>query len=123
MLKNKSFNTVSGSIAESQAVDYVKNTLKFKILETNHKNKIGEIDIIALDKKTIVFIEVKYSSSKMFGLPRERVNFYKQNKIRQVALAYLKMKSRMDSAVRFDVIDIVQDEISYIENAFLKDFY
>ncbi len=118
MLKNKSFNTVSGSIAESQAVDYVKNTLKFKILETNHKNKIGEIDIIALDKKTIVFIEVKYSSSKMFGLPRERVNFYKQNKIRQVALAYLKMKSRMDSAVRFDVIDIVQDEISYIENAF-----
>lgn len=118
MLKNKSFNKVSGDIGETLALDYVKHNLKFKILETNYKNPIGEIDIIALDKKTIVFIEVKYSSNKIFGLPRERVNIYKQNKIRQVSLGYLKMKSRMDNAVRFDVIDIVGEELSYIENAF-----
>ena len=94
----------------------VKN--KYKILETNYSTQYGEIDIITKYKKIIVFVEVKYRHSIQYGLPRESVTLYKQNKIRQVALAYLKYKNLIDSPIRFDVIDILGDEITHIINAF-----
>lgn len=118
MEKSKVFNKASGIKGETIAVEFIKQKLKYKILECNYKNKIGEIDIIALDKKVIVFIEVKFSSSLKFGFPRERVNSYKQQKIRTVAMGYLKAKGKVDSAARFDVIEIVDENIEHIPNAF-----
>lgn len=118
MEKTKVFNRVLGLKSEQVASEFIKNKLKFKILEQNYKNKIGEIDIIALDKKTIVFIEVKYSSTKKFGYPRERVNIYKQQKIRNVATGYLKANNKLDSLVRFDVVEVIDNDIEYIPNAF-----
>ena len=118
MKKTKIFNKIIGDKGEELAANFIKKKLKFKILERNYKNKIGEIDIIALDKKVIVFVEVKYSSSKEFGLPRERVDFYKQQKIRSVATSYLKENNELESMVRFDIIDIIDDKIEHIPNAF-----
>ena len=80
---------ILGASGEQQAAEFLKEK-GYKILETNFSNKIGEIDIIAKDKEFVVFVEVKARSSKAFGLPSEAVNFHKQQKIRQVALSYLK---------------------------------
>ena len=109
---------VLGMQGETIAKEYLEN-LKYQILECNYKNKIGEIDIIAKDGKTIVFVEVKTRQSTRFGLPREAVNYYKQQKIRNVAVGYLKFKGLYEKApVRFDVIDIIGTSVTHIKNAF-----
>lgn len=111
------FKKVVGNKGEALAYSCIKKK-GFKILETNFKNKIGEIDIIALDKETIVFIEVKYRNTALYGLPSEAVTKQKQNKIRKVAISYLQKKNLLERMCRFDVVSILNDEITYIENAF-----
>ena len=70
------------------------------------------------DKKTIVFIEVKFKTSLAFGSPREMVTNYKQQKIKQVAQFYIKSKNLFDSMVRFDVAEVIDDKVEYIFDAF-----
>ncbi len=107
-----------GIQGEVTAKEYLEN-LGYKIVATNYKNKIGEIDIICKDKDVLVFVEVKTRQSIKFGYPREAVNYYKQQKIRNVASGYLKFKGLYEKvAVRFDVIDIVGEKITHIKNAF-----
>jgi len=112
----KSENLVLGRIGETEATEYLES-LDYKILERNYKNKIGEIDIIARDGDTLVFVEVKTRSSNSFGYGREAVDFKKQNKIRMTATVYLKYKRLLDSKVRFDVIEINQ-KLEHYKNAF-----
>lgn len=90
----------------------------YKILATNYTTKIGEIDIIAKLKNIIVFVEVKTRTSTKFGNPRESVTAHKQNKIRQVANLFLMKNKLLESICRFDVIDILNNEITHITNAF-----
>lgn len=116
-LTTKSFNTITGTGGEDKATKYLSN-LGYKILCRNFKTKIGEIDIIAKDKNTIVFVEVKTRKSDMFGLPREAVTTSKQRKIRMVATQYLKLHGGLNQMCRFDVIDILQGQISHIQNCF-----
>ena len=116
---SKKFNKLKGSVGEDIALNYIKKHLKYKILETNYTCDIGEIDIIAKDNKIVVFIEVKYRSSDIYGLPREAVNAAKQRKIKQTAISYLKYNNLYESVdVRFDVVDILDDKVTYIEDAF-----
>jgi len=106
--------------SEIIASDFLKQK-GYKIIEVNHKNKIGEIDIIAQDKEFLVFVEVKARMSRSFGDPLEAVDYRKQQKIRQVAELYLIMKRRTNVNCRFDVISILGNEnpeITHIENAF-----
>ena len=111
-------NKVTGLKGEFRAKQFLENK-GYKILESNYKNKIGEIDLIAVDKSYLVFVEVKTRESLRFGYPREAVNFYKQQKIRRVAMGYLKHKGLFDKVnIRFDVVDILGDDITHIENAF-----
>jgi len=116
-VKVKEFNKDKGRRGKFLAVEYLKR-IKYKILLTNYSNNIGEIDIIAKDKKTTVFIEVKYRENDRFGLPREAVGKRKQEKIRQVATIYMVQNRLIDSDVRFDVADILEGKITYIKNAF-----
>lgn len=113
----KIFNNIKGRIGEELAVKFLKGC-KYKILERNFKNKLGEIDIIAKDRDIIVFVEVKSRSSSEFGLPCEAVDIKKQNKIRFVASLYLQTKKIEDKELRFDVIEVLDGEINYIKNAF-----
>ena len=106
-----------GVSGEQQAKKYLIKQ-GYKVLETNYKTVLGEIDIIAKKDGFIVFVEVKTRSNTKFGLPRESVTPYKQNKIRAVATYYLKTKNMLNSAVRFDVIDILNNEITHITNCF-----
>lgn len=109
---------ILGASGEQQAAEFLKEK-GYKILETNFSNKIGEIDIIAKNKEFVVFVEVKARSTKAFGLPSEAVNFHKQQKIHQVALSYLKSKKILEKVqCRFDVVEVLGDEIRHIENAF-----
>lgn len=116
-MKIKEFNKDKGESGEALAVKYLKKQ-KYKILETNYSNKLGEIDIIAQKKFTTVFVEVKYRTSEYFGLPREAVGEYKQRKLRQVATGYMVANNLLEERVRFDVIDILNGKITHIENAF-----
>lgn len=94
----------------------------YKILKRNYKNRLGEIDIIALEGDEICFVEVKTRKSTEFGLPEEAVSEKKQKKLTLIALAYLKENDLLDRFARFDVVSVVftsnaaQPEL--IKNAF-----
>jgi putative endonuclease len=94
----------------------------YKILERNYRTKLGEIDIIAKDKKTIVFVEVKTRRSWQFGNPKGAVTPAKQRKISMVALQYLKTIDRHNTRARFDVVAVTATrdtpQIEIIRNAF-----
>ncbi len=113
----KEFNKTKGMLGEIKATDFLKKK-KYKILQENYTNKIGEIDIIAQKDKTLVFVEVKARSTAKFGRPCEAVNARKQKQIRNVALVYLIQHKIKDTPVRFDVIEVLGDDINHIENAF-----
>lgn len=89
------------------------------ILCYNFRDRCGEIDIVARDGKTVVFVEVKYRKDGELGLPEEAVNFWKQRRICRVA-DYYRMRHGMGdfSPVRFDVVAICGEEISWFRNAF-----
>lgn len=113
---------ILGNLGEKKASVFLKEK-GYKILETNFKIKLGEIDIVAKDKETIVFIEVKTRTSQRFGLPCEAVDRAKQNKLRQVALAYLDRTKPNFKNIRFDVVSVIfnkegKTEISLICGAF-----
>lgn len=114
---NKANNVITGNSGEDLACGYLKRN-GYKILDRNYRNDIGEIDIIAKHKGVIVFVEVKCRTSDYFGMPKEAVGLYKQNKIRKVALGYLKHKRLGEPAIRFDVIEVLGGEINHIENCF-----
>ena len=94
----------------------------YKIIEQNYRNRIGEIDIIAQDKKTIVFVEVKSRRSIRYGSPKWAVTPQKQRKISMVALYYLKTTKQIDAKARFDVVAITSNrdvpQIEIVKNAF-----
>ena len=113
----KQFNHIRGVLGETLAKQYLIDK-GYKILEQNYTTKIGEIDIIAKVKDIIVFVEVKDRQTKRFGMPREAVTVYKQNKIRKVAMQYLVSKHLTNSMVRFDCVEILGDTITHIENCF-----
>lgn len=118
MLKSiKQKNRVKGNIGENEAVKYLIDK-GYDIIETNYRNKLGEIDIIAKDGDRIVFVEVKERATAKYGYPREAVNEYKQRKIKMVAEVYLKSKRLLDSYIRFDIIEILAGNITHLESAF-----
>ena len=106
-----------GRAGEKRAVDFLKKK-GFKILKTNYKVPVGEIDIIAEDDGVIVFIEVKTRSSDNYGNPCEAVDRKKQEKYYLTATFYLQKEKKMDRECRFDVIEIENGQINHIFNAF-----
>ena len=116
-MENKKENKIKGDIGEILSVNFLKKK-RYKILKTNFSTYFGEIDIIAKDKKTIVFVEVKRRITLKYGRPVEAIDKVKEAKIKKVAEFYLMKTKSFDADVRFDVIEIVDKEINHIENAF-----
>lgn len=110
-----------GHDSESIAAKHLKKK-GYKILELNYRNKLGEIDIIAKDKGTLVFVEVKARRTAGFGSPKLAITPKKQKKISMVALYYLKATKQVNVKARFDVVAIrskqYDPEIEIIKNAF-----
>jgi putative endonuclease len=111
-----------GKSGEEVALRYLKRK-KYKIVEKGFRLFRGEIDIIAYDKKTLVFIEVKTRTRSDFGLPEEAVTPAKQRQIRKIAQGYLNFHKIRDVECRFDVIALVKTDnesysLRHIKNAF-----
>ncbi|MDX1811633.1 MAG: YraN family protein [Gammaproteobacteria bacterium] len=107
-----------GDDAENKACDYLKKH-RLKILERNFRSRNGEIDIIASDKQSIIFIEVKFRQNNSHGEPFESVTALKQQKIIKTALYYLQTHPKYNEMnCRFDVISIYQNNIQWLKNAF-----
>ena len=92
-----------GKKGEALAVRRLKKA-GYKIIETNYRTQLGEIDIVAKDNDTIVFVEVKSRRSLHFGNPKQAVTLQKQKKISMVALYYLKTTGQSNAKARFDVV-------------------
>ena len=111
-----------GELGESLAIEHLKQE-GYRIIQKNFKNRLGEIDIIAQDKDTLCFIEVKTRTSNQFGTPFEAVSHVKQHKLSQMALSYLKSKQLDDALARFDIISVSwlspdSAHIELLKNAF-----
>ena len=106
---------ILGKKYELIACNFLKEN-GYKIIEQNYKNMIGEIDIICSKDNILVFVEVKYRISAKFGRPIEAITPHKLWKIRQTATCYQKQHKKHDRNIRFDAIEILNDEIRHIEN-------
>lgn len=111
-----------GKRGEDMAAAYLLKK-KYTIIARNYRQKTGEIDIIARDRQTLVFIEVKTRSSLLFGQPYEAVTTKKQVQLSRVALDYMSRNRQLDHAARFDVISILipqngKTEIEHLRNCF-----
>ncbi len=110
-----------GNKGEDLAVKFLKKKGYF-IIERNFKTKLGEIDIIAKDKNTIVFVEVKTRTNDYFGYPFEAINEKKKNRLKNLALIFMKRYER-ELPIRFDVVSIFymsggNKKIQHIKDAF-----
>lgn len=94
-----------GKKGESLAISYLKS-LGFKIIERNFKKKYGEIDIVALDKDTLVFVEVKTRWSQKFGSPEEAVTPRKLRSVIKSAHYYKLLHPELPEAMRIDVVAV-----------------
>jgi putative endonuclease len=108
-----------GSNEEELAAKYLAGKGYF-IIQKNYRVRQGEIDIVARDGETIVFVEVKYRKNGSAGHPLEAVNVSKQRQICKTALFYLNQNKINPEVtpIRFDVVGILGTEITHIENAF-----
>ena len=98
-------NKTLGDQGEAYAADYLRQN-GYRILTRNYRTKVGEIDLIADDHGTLVFIEVKTRRSVRFGTPAEAVNYKKKQKIIQTAYWYLYEQRRENTICRFDVLEV-----------------
>lgn len=118
----KQQNNLKGKTGESLAARFLEKQ-GFKIIEQNWRySRMGEIDIIAQDKNTLVFIEVKARSSNFFGDPLESVDEKKFNKIQKLAEIYLIKNPQIEfKDIRFDLIGILlkeKPEITYLKGIY-----
>ena len=115
-------NKTIGARGEEIACAYLKGQ-KFTIVERNFRCKGGELDIIAREGKTLVFVEVKARRTLSFGPPQMAVTPFKQRQISKAALTWLAQKKQFGTNARFDVVAILLPDhevpvIDHIRNAF-----
>lgn len=121
----EAYKQKTGNIGEDAATNFLTEK-GYKIIERNYKRKLGEIDIIAIIDKTLVFCEVKTrkSYSQMYFLPEQNVDFKKMRKLRKICELYvLEKKISVSQKWRIDVISVLIDNftekvtINHIEDA------
>lgn len=106
-----------GVQGEQSACEYLEK-LGYGILDRNVLYHGGEIDIVALDGQTVVFVEVKTRDSNKFGNPLEAITPTKVKAIVKCAQLFLLKNRWINRDSRFDVITIVRDKIEHIKDAF-----
>ena len=94
----------------------------YTIVARNYRCRLGEIDLVALDGRMLVFVEVRSRSGPAFGTPLESVDLRKQMRLGRVARQFLAERRWHDRDARFDVIGIRWDEdpprVEHVQSAF-----
>ena len=94
----------------------------YRLVERNYRCPVGEVDLIVLDRRVIVFVEVKTRRHERFGVPLESVHTRKQQKMIKAALWFLSDHKLHERDARFDVVGISfggqEPAVEHIENAF-----
>ncbi len=99
-------NTVdAGKWGENLAANELAR-LGYAVLARRYRTRFGEIDIVAQDGGTVVFVEVKARRTERYGSAAESVTSWKQRRIAAMALDYLGRVGRLDDPCRFDVVAI-----------------
>ena len=108
-----------GNLYEDLACEYLTEN-GYKICHRNFRVRQAELDIVAQDRDTLVFCEVKYRKNDAGGGPLEAVDYKKQYQISRAALFYMN-RFHIDpdgQPVRFDVIGFLGQELLHVKNAF-----
>ena len=96
--------------------------LGYKVLEKNYRTPVGEIDIVARDGQSVVFVEVKARRDASFGAPELKVDRRKQRQVSRAAFLYMTRKRVTNSPCRFDVVSVSATpggyEVTVIKDAF-----
>lgn len=111
-----------GQRGEQIAVAYLQKR-GYRIQQQNYRCRRGEIDIIAWDGSTLVFVEVKTKGQTAFGAPQAMVDTRKQKTITRVAMTYIQQHQLYNTALRFDVVAITLSpggtpEVTHVPAAF-----
>lgn len=112
-----------GKRGECYAARYLRR-LGYKIVAGGNRTRYGEVDLVAVDGETIVFVEVKTRRAGEWGDAAAAVDQAKQDRVVRSALAFLKEHHLLECAVRFDVVAIVwpedasQPDLRHLQNAF-----
>jgi putative endonuclease len=112
-----------GQRGEDEAARYLLR-LGYKILARGRRLASGELDLVALDGRTIVFVEVKTRTSQDAGHPAEAVDDIKQRKLTRLAVTFMKRHGLLEFPARFDVVAITwpagrgRPTIEHVKNAF-----
>lgn len=104
-----------GKMGEDLAVKYLEQ-IGYKIIERNFECRQGEIDIIAIDKNELVFIEVKTRTNIKYGKPAEAVDKNKQKHLTKAVKYYLYSRHLENEFVRIDVVEVYIYEHKYRVN-------
>lgn len=112
----------TGALGERIACDFLGEN-GYEILENNYRCPEGEIDIIAKQEDTLVFVEVRTKKSRLFGSPEESITPVKREKLRTLAQYYRQEHENLPLNWRIDVVAIEMEKsckvtrIEIIENA------
>lgn len=112
-----------GRRGEDEAARYLRS-IGYRIVATRERILRGDIDLVALDGRTVVFVEVRSRSSTAHGHPAETVGYHKQRRVAQLAAAYIRRHRLEDCSVRIDVVTVTFDgtegrpQVEHFQNAF-----
>lgn len=110
-----------GARGESVAARYLRRR-GYAIVRRNYRGAHGEIDLVALDRDVLVFIEVKTRAQERFGEPLEAVDALKQRRIAGAAEDFVREHSLYDRAIRFDIVGVRRRgwrwEVELVRDAF-----
>lgn len=111
-----------GRRGEDRAARYLKK-LGYMIVARSQRDNIGELDLVAVDGRTVVFIEVKTRTTHDAGHPADAVDDAKQRRLTRLALSYMKRHDLLECRARFDVVAVTwpargRPTIEHFKNAF-----
>jgi putative endonuclease len=112
-----------GRRGEDAAARYLRKC-GYAIVAKGHRDNVGELDLVAVDGRTVVFIEVKTRASHDAGHPADAVDLAKQRRLTRLALSYMKRHDLLECAARFDVVAVTwpdgrgKPKIEHFQNAF-----
>jgi putative endonuclease len=109
--------TDRGGRGEATAARFLKRA-GYRIVERNFRCKAGELDIVARDGETLVFVEVRTRATADYGSALETVGAAKQAQIAKIARIYLHMRKPTFDECRFDVVGITAGELEHVKGAF-----